>query len=75
MTTLCLIFMACIIGYESDRETPKPYPTGSGDTLMIRIVGYSFCPQYCDVDHNHVGHFKGYECEEDTCLHITINEK
>ena len=75
ITTLCLILIASLIGYESDRAKPKPYPLGSGDTLMIRIVGYEFCPKNCDVDHFHTGHFKNYDCEENTCTHITINDE
>ena len=73
-STLCLIVIASLIGYESDREKPKPYPLGIGDTLMVRIVGYEFCPKYCDVDHFHTGHFENYDCEYSPCVHITINE-
>ena len=75
MTTIIMILMACIIGLESEREKPKPYPAGNGDTLMIRVAGYEFCPPYCEIDHFHVGHFQNYNCEEDMCNHITINEK
>ena len=75
MTTLFLILTASLIGFESDREKPKPYPLGFGDTLMVRVVGYGFCPQYCDVDHFHIGHFNGYNCEDVPCEHITINEE
>ena len=75
-TALHLILIASLIGYESDREKPKPYPLGSGgDTLMVRIVGYGFCPKYCDIDHFHTGHFKNYDCEEGICTHITINDE
>ena len=74
VTTVIMIIMACIIGLESDREKPKPYPVGNGDTLMIRITGYEFCPSYCEIDHFHVGHFKKYNCEEELCIHITINQ-
>ncbi len=70
-----MIFIACFIGLESDREKPKPYPVGNGDTLMVRIVGYEFCPSYCGTDHHHIGHFKNYNCEEYMCNHITINEE
>ena len=73
-TTLFLILTASLIGYESDKLKPKPYHLDSGDTLMVRIVGYDFCPQYCDVDHFHVGHFKNYDCEENICNHLTVNE-
>ena len=75
-STLLLVLIASLIGYESDRAKPKPYPLGSGgDTLMVRTVGYGFCPKYCDVDHFHTGHFKTYDCEDAPCEHITINEK
>ena len=75
-TTLCLILIASLIGYESDRAKPKPYPLGSGgDTLMVRIQGYEFCPKNCDIDHFHTGHFKNYDCEEAICTHITINDE
>ena len=73
--TLCLILIASLIGYESDREKPKPYPLGFGDTLMVRIQGYEFCPKNCGVDHFHTGHFKNYDCEETICTHITINDE
>tara|TARA_Y100000310_G_C20170102_1_gene573253 strand:+ start:114 stop:353 length:240 start_codon:yes stop_codon:yes gene_type:complete len=74
-TTLCFTLIIGLIGYESDREKPKPYPLGSGDTLMVRIIGYEFCPQYCDIDHFHTGHFKNYDCEDIPCEHITINDE
>tara|TARA_R100000234_G_scaffold71740_1_gene44150 strand:- start:1283 stop:1516 length:234 start_codon:yes stop_codon:yes gene_type:complete len=69
-----ILLTAAFIAYEIDLEKPKPYPIGGGDTLMVRKLGYEFCPKYCDVDHFHVGHFKNYNCEEDTCTHITINQ-
>ena len=76
ITTLCLILMAGLVGIESDRAKPKPYPLGgTGDTLMVRIVGYGFCPSYCDADHFHIGHFEGYDCEDAQCNHITINDE
>ena len=54
----------------------KALPAGFwGDTLMVRIQGYEFCPKNCDVDHFHTGHFKNYNCEEDICTHITINDE
>ena len=72
---LCLILIASLIGYESDRAKPKPYPLGSGgDTLMVRIQGYEFCPKNCNIDHFHTGHFTNYDCEEGICTHITIND-
>jgi len=69
-----ILLTAAFIAYEIDLEKPKPYPIGGGDTLMVRKLGYEFCPKYCDVDHFHVGHFKNYNCEEDTCTHITIDQ-
>ena len=75
ITTICLILFASFISYESEKVKPKPYPLGSGDTLMVRTIGYGFCPQYCEADHFHVGHFKNYDCEEYTCNHITINDE
>ena len=75
ITTLCLILVAGLIGIESDKMKPKPYPMGSGDTLMVRTIGYEFCPKYCDVDHFHTGHFNNYNCEDAPCEHITINEE
>ena len=74
ITTGCLILIASLIGLESERAKPRPYPLGLGDTLMIRIQGYEFCPKYCDINHFHTGHFKNYDCEEIICEHITINE-
>ena len=75
ITTVCLILIASLIGLESERAKPRPYPLGLGDTLMVRIQGYEFCPKYCDINHFHTGHFKNYDCEEIICEHITINEK
>ena len=68
--------MASFLSFETERMKPKPVPLGNtGDTLMVRIVGYGFCPSHCDVDHNHIGHYKDYNCEEQQCEHITINEE
>jgi len=76
ITTIYLCLVAGFLALEVDREKPKPYPLGTtGDTLMVRIVGYGFCPQYCNVDHFHIGHFKNYDCEEGVCTHITINDE
>ena len=74
-TTLCLILMAGLIGYESNKMKPKPYPLGLGDTLMVRTIGYEFCPKYCGIDHFHTGHFNNFNCEDVQCEHITINEE
>jgi hypothetical protein len=73
--TLCIIIIASIIGWESDRAKPKPYPIGEGDTLMVRISGYEFCPKYCDIDHFHIGHKKNYNCEVDSCRHIIYENR
>ena len=74
-STLLLVLIASLIGYESDRAKPKPYPLGFGDTLMVRVQGYEFCPKNCDTDHFHTGHFTNYDCEEGVCTHITINDE
>ena len=73
--TILLILLAAFVAWEVDMEKPKPFPLGNGDTLMVRVVGYQFCPQNCDVDHFHTGHFNNYNCEEDMCNHITINNE
>ena len=68
--------MAALSSFETERLKPKPIPLGNtGDTLMVRIAGYGFCPPYCEIDHNHIGHYENYNCEELQCNHITINEK
>ena len=67
--------MAAFLSFETERAKPKPIPLGEGDTLMIRIVGYEFCPPYCEADHHHIGHYTNYNCEELQCNHITINEE
>ena len=73
--TIFICLMATLICLEAERFEPKPYPLGSGDTLMVRIAGYGFCPGHCDIDHFHTGHFNNYDCEEYTCNHITINDE
>ena len=73
--TILICLLAALLCYESKRFEPKPIPVGEGDTLMVRIVGYGFCPPYCEIDHNHIGHYKKYDCEEQKCEHITISEK
>ena len=76
LQTILLILLTGFLAWEVDRSEPKAYPLGNtGDTLMVRIVGYGFCPQDCDVDHFHIGHFEGYECEFNPCVHITINDE
>ena len=74
-STILLILIMSLVGFESDRMKPKPYPLGSGDTLMVRIAGYGFCPNDCDINHFHTGHFTNYDCEEDMCNHITISDE
>ena len=63
------------MGWETEKFKPKPYALGNGDTLMVRTAGYGFCPKNCKVDHFHVGHKKGYECEDITCNHIIYEER
>ena len=63
------------MAWENDKLEPKPYPLGTGDTLMVRMLGYDFCPSYCSIDHFHIGHFRNYDCEVDNCEHRTIDEK
>ena len=67
--------MAAFLSWESDKLTPNPYPFGNGDTLMVRVVGYEFCPKYCDIDHFHIGHKKIYNCEKDICEHIIYEDQ
>ena len=73
--TIILILLACYIGWETEAMKPKPYPLGGGDTLMVRTMGYEFCPPYCDVDHFHVGHKRDYNCETDICEHIIYEDR
>ena len=73
--TILLLLLLGFLAWEVDMETPKPYPIGDGDTLMVKIVGYGFCPVNCDVVHFHIGHFNKYNCEDVPCEHITINEE
>ena len=72
---ICLAFVFAIMAWEADRFKPRPYSLGNGDTLMVRTRGYGFCPKHCDVKHFHVGHKKGYECEDITCNHIIYEER
>ena len=73
--TVFMILVASFAAWEVDRTQPKPYPLGNGDTLMVRITGYAFCPKYCDVDHFHVGHKKNYNCETIVCEHIIYEDR
>jgi len=73
--TIFICLVAALLCLEAKRFEPKPVPLGAGDTLMVRIVGYEFCPKYCDVDHFHIGHKKNYNCEEEICEHIIYEYK
>jgi len=73
--TLLMILMAGFIAWETDRIKPKPQALGNGDTLMVRVSGYDFCPKYCEVDHFHFGHKNNYNCEEDVCEHIIYENR
>mgnify|MGYP003131391155 FL=1 len=70
-----MILMAGFIAWETDRVKPKPQALGGGDTLMVRVSGYDFCPKYCEVDHFHFGHKDDYDCEEDVCEHIIYENR
>ena len=73
--TIILILLACYVGWETEEMKPKPYPLGGGDTLMVRTMGYEFCPPYCDIDHFHTGHKKDYNCETPICDHIIYEDR
>ena len=73
--TILICLVAALVSFEADRMKPTPIPLGAGDTLMVRIAGYGFCPPHCEIDHNHIGHYKNYNSEEQQCEHITISEK
>ena len=73
--TIILILLAFYAGWETEEMKPKPYSLGGGDTLMVRTMGYEFCPPYCDIDHFHVGHKKGYNCETQICEHIIYEDR
>ena len=75
METIILILLTGFLAWELDMEKPRAYPLGGGDTLMVRIIGYEFCPKHCDINHFHTGHLEGYDCESSPCLHITINDE
>ena len=73
--TIILSLLACYMGWEAEKMKPKPYPVGCGDTLMVRSVGYSFCPEYCEIDHFHIGHKENYNCETQICYHIIYEDR
>jgi hypothetical protein len=72
---ILLISIAVFMAWEADRLEPKPYSLGGGDTLMVRIAGYEFCPKKCEIDHFHIGHKKEYNCEDIICDHIIYEER
>ena len=72
--TIWLLSIAILLKWETSRLEPKPLPLGNGDTLMVRTVGYDFCPEYCEVDHFHTGHKKHYNCETTICNHIIYED-
>ena len=73
--TIIIALIALYMGWEAEKFKPKPYALGNGDTLMVRTAGYGFCPQHCNVKHFHIGHKKGYECEDITCNHIIYEDR
>ena len=74
--TIVLLLLAAFLSWEADMIEPKPYPLGdAGDTLMVRIIGYEFCPHDCDIDHFHTGHKKDYNCETPICDHIIYEKR
>ena len=73
--TIILILLAFYAGWETEAMKPKPYPLGGGDTLMVRTMGYEFCPPYCDIDHFHIGHKRNYNCETPICNHIIYEDR
>ena len=39
-------------------------------------MGYNSCPYYCGIEHRHKTHSEGYDCGQETCIHmITRKEK
>ena len=70
-----MVFFASFLAWETERGKPHPYPLGNGDTLMVRSMGYAFCPEYCEVDHFHVGHKEDYNCETEICEHIIYEDR
>ena len=73
--TIPILLLLFYMGWETERMKPKPYPLGGGDTLMVRITGYGFCPKHCEVDHFHFGHKRDYNCETLTCEHIIYEDR
>ena len=74
-TTTILILLLAYICWETEKMKPKAYPLGGGDTLMVRSMGYSFCPEYCEIDHFHIGHKENYNCETEVCENIIYEDR
>tara|TARA_Y100000310_G_scaffold83039_1_gene79714 strand:- start:774 stop:1013 length:240 start_codon:yes stop_codon:yes gene_type:complete len=72
---ICLALIAAFMAWEAERYKPKPYPVGNGDTLMVRIAGYGFCPKNCNINHFHIGHKENYNCETKICGHIVYEDR
>ena len=70
-----MILLVCFMRWETEKMKPKPYPLGDGDTLMVRIMGYDFCPKYCEIDHFHVWHKRNYNCETLIFDHIIYEDR
>jgi hypothetical protein len=69
---ILFILVLALIAWEVDTAKPIPVALSNGDTLMVRIIGFGFCPKICTIDHHHIGHYKGYACEEEICNHYAI---
>ncbi len=72
---MCLILLAAFMAWETNRFEPVPYSIGNGDTLMVRVRGYGFCPKHCNIGHFHVGHKKNYNCQSISCDHIIYENR
>ena len=38
-------------------------------------MGYASCPYYCGVEHRHKTHSEGYDCGQETCIHMITKKK
>ena len=74
-TAICLCVVAGLLSYEYHLMEGKGYSLGNGDTLIVRSIGYDFCPIYCKIDHFHIGHKQEYDCEDDNCNHIVYEDR
>ena len=72
---LIIINLVMFMEYEEKKLKPIPYAIGIGDTLMVRVIGYGFCPSNCNIDHFHFGHYEDYDCKTEYCMHRTIIKK